>query len=96
MITRFITIATAPLVVVLVFGVSPASAACTCQCVDGKMQPLCSSAIDIAPPCIGICPVTVPSVGIAPLVVPPVGTTSCRPAQVCDQFGNCRVQQVCR
>jgi hypothetical protein len=79
----------------LVLVTSEAWAACTCQCVDVKMQPLCSSAIDIPPPCLGICPLSVPSVGIAPLVVPPVGTTSCRPAQVCDRFGNCRVQQVC-
>jgi hypothetical protein len=74
-----------------------AKAGCTCQCVDGRMQPLCSSTLDIAPPCMGICPLTMP--GIAPLddlSLPPLGTTSCRQAQVCDQFGNCRWQRVCR
>src|SRR5262249_17312466 len=29
-------------------------------------------------------------------LIPPLGTTSCRQAQTCDQFGNCRWQQVCR
>jgi hypothetical protein len=42
-----------------------AKAGCTCQCVDGRMQPPCSSTLDIAPPCMGICPLTMP--GIAPL-----------------------------
>ena len=95
MIARFLAIASAPLVLVLVLGVSPASAACTCQCVDGRMQPLCSSSIDIAPPCIGIC---APQVGIPPpsIAIPPVGTTSCRQARVSDQFSNCRWQEVCR
>jgi hypothetical protein len=29
---------------------SQVQAGCTCQCVNGQMQPLCSSALDIAPP----------------------------------------------
>lgn len=27
---------------------------------------------------------------------PPIGTSHCRQAQVCDRYGNCRWQQVCR
>jgi hypothetical protein len=72
-------------------------AGCTCQCVNGQMQPLCSSALDIAPPCMGICGPVAPSIApINPPTIPPPGTTSCRQAQICDQFGNCRWQQVCR
>jgi hypothetical protein len=71
-------------------------AGCTCQCVNGQMQPLCSSTFDIAPPCMGICGPAAPS--ITPFNPPrfrPMGTTSCRQAQICDQFGNCRWQEVC-
>jgi hypothetical protein len=37
-------------------------AGCTCQCVDGQMQPLCSSTLDTALPCMGIregCPLEI-------------------------------------
>jgi hypothetical protein len=72
-------------------------ARCTCQCVDGQTQPLCSSTLDIAPTCMGICGPVAPSIApINPARIPPLGTTSCRHAQICDQFGNCRWQQVCR
>ena len=75
-----------------------AEAGCTCQCVNGQMQPLCDNAIDLPPICPPtICPIMAPS--IAPLQaprLPPLGTTSCRQARVCDQFGNCRWQEVCR
>jgi hypothetical protein len=76
---------------------SQVQAGCTCQCINGQMQPLCSSALDIAPPCMGICGPVAPSIApINPPTIPPLGTTSCRQAQICDQFGNCRWQQVCR
>ena len=73
-------------------------ASCTCQCVNGEMQPLCSSAIDIPPICPPrICPIAGPSIApINPPTIPPLGTSSCRQARVCDPFGNCRWQQVCR
>jgi hypothetical protein len=75
-----------------------AEAACTCQCVNGQMQPLCSSAIDVPPICPPtVCPIMAPSIApIAPPTIPPAGTTACRQARVCDQFGNCRWQEVCR
>ena len=85
----------------LLFGgvFSTAEAACTCQCVDGQMQPLCSSVMDLPP----ICPPTIcsplPAPTIAPLMpptLPPLGTSSCRQAQICDNYGNCRWQQVCQ
>ncbi len=75
-----------------------AEASCTCQCVDGEMQPLCSGAIDLPPICPPtICPLAPSSIApINPPVLPPLGTSACRQARVCDQSGNCRWQQVCR
>jgi hypothetical protein len=76
---------------------APAEAACTCECVDGEMQPLCSSPLDIPPICPPrICPIVGPSIApINPPTLPPVGTWSCRQARICDPYGNCRWQQVC-
>jgi hypothetical protein len=76
----------------LIALVGSAEATCVCRCVDGEMQPLCSSAIDLPPICpLTICPLTAPSiVPFAPLTLPPLGTTDCRRAQVCNGFGNCR------
>jgi hypothetical protein len=76
---------------------APAEASCTCQCVDGEMQPLCSSSIDIPPICPPrICPIAGPSIApINPPTIPPLGTSSCRQARICDPYGNCRWQQVC-
>ena len=77
---------------------SPSQASCTCQCVDGNMQPLCSNAIDLPPICPpAICPLAAPSITpINPPRIPPIGTSVCRQARICDQFGNCRWQQVCQ
>jgi hypothetical protein len=79
------------------FFVGEANAACTCQCVNGNMQPLCDSAIDLRPICPPtICPITAPSIApISTPVIPPIGTSACHQARVCDAFGNCRWQQVC-
>ncbi|WP_407174796.1 hypothetical protein [Bradyrhizobium sp. STM 3562] len=63
---------------------APAHASCECRCVEGEMQALCSSSIDIAP----ICPATVcaiPPPSIAPIQPPqvaPLGTSECSPRQV--------------
>lgn len=73
-------------------------AGCTCQCVDGEMQPLCDSTIDLEPICPpAVCPIASPSIApIQPPTLPPLGTSSCRQARLCDNFGNCRWQEVCR
>lgn len=75
-----------------------ARAACECQCVDGRMQPLCDSAIDMRPMCPAmLCPMAPPSLApIAPQTLPPLGTTQCRQARVCDVMGHCGWQEVCR
>ncbi len=70
----------------LAIKIDAADAACICKCVDGEMQPLCQSSIDLPP----ICPPAVPP------SLPPLGTSQCRQARVCDNFGNCQWQQVCR
>jgi hypothetical protein len=76
---------------------SSAEAACVCRCVDGEMQPICNSAMDLPPICPPtICPIAPPSIApIIPPSVPPLGTSDCRMAQVCNMFGNCRWQRVC-
>ncbi len=89
------------LLVVAGSAVSPsdsAGASCTCECVDGHMQPLCDSAINSAPICPPrLCPLPIPSLApLNPPTLPPLGTSACREARVCDGFGNCRWQQVCR
>jgi hypothetical protein len=81
----------------LLIGGSAANAACTCMCVDGRMQPLCDGVID--PP--RVCPPTVcrpPKPSVAP-VIPPnlltLGGSQCKQAQVCDPSGKCAWEQVC-
>jgi hypothetical protein len=73
--------------VVLVIGPlfsAGASASCICRCINGEMQPICSSSIEVPP----ICPPTVCQVvppSVAPIqspMVPPVGASSCAPEQV--------------
>ena len=61
-----------------------ARASCECRCVEGSMQALCSSSIDIPPICPGtICALPPPS--IAPIrtpPLPPLGTSQCTQRQV--------------
>lgn len=51
-----------------------AEAACSCRCIDGKAQPVCSSSTDIRPFCQ---PASCP---IAPPVKPPLDTRNPAPA----------------
>jgi hypothetical protein len=85
-------------ILLLGINIETADAACVCQCVDGEMQPLCQSSIDLPPICPpAVCPIAPPSVTpINPPTLPPLGTSQCRQARVCDAFGNCQWQQVCR
>lgn len=61
-----------------------ANASCSCECVNGQMQALCDSAIDLPPICPPkICPL--PSPRRAPLqspTLPPIGTSQCWQEQV--------------
>ena len=61
-----------------------ASADCVCRCVNGQVQALCRSSLDIQPICAPqVCQVVPPSIEpIATPRVPPIGTSSCRQVQV--------------
>ena len=82
----------------LAINTERADAGGLCQCVDGQMQPLCQSSIDVRPVCpAAVCPIAVPSIApVKPATIPPIGTSQCRQARVCDTFGNCQWQEVCR
>ncbi len=72
----------------LVLGLAPASAfaMCTCECIDGAVQPLCDSSEGVAPYCPArTCP-TVPSSSPPPAMSPPAGATTCRPVQMLNPF----------
>jgi hypothetical protein len=74
-------------------------AACSCTCVNGQVQALCSSALDLEPICAPqICPIVPPS--IAPLqspMVPPVGTYGCRQVQALNRYtGQYEWRTVCQ
>lgn len=71
------------LFIILFFKPNKLEAACKCMCVDGEMQPICTSAIDIPPPCIGICSIAPPSIPpITAPKIPPIGTSKCEMRQV--------------
>jgi hypothetical protein len=68
-----------------------ADAGCSCQCVDGQMQPACTSAFEVPPICaLRTCP-------FGPTLAPPPigGRSSCAQAQSCDSYGHCVWKQVC-
>ena len=75
----------ATLLVGLAWMVAPtsASAACSCECVNGQAVPLCESSLDIPPPCMRLCPMTPPAVKpLDPITLPPLGTDTCSMEQV--------------
>ena len=59
-------------------------AACVCRCVDGEMQPLCESSIDLPPICpMTVCALVPPSLTpMQPIGIPPLGTSQCSQRQV--------------
>jgi hypothetical protein len=67
-----------------------AFASCTCRCVNGSVQALCTSTLDIQPICAPqICPIVPPSISpIQPPTIPPIGTSSCAPQQVLNPYTN--------
>ena len=76
-----------------------AFAGCVCRCVNGSVQAICSSTLDIQPICATqICPIVPPS--IAPIqtpAIPPIGTSSCAPVQVLNPRTNqYEWQRVCQ
>ena len=87
------------IVMVLTAWSAPSSAACRCACVNGTMQAVCQSNIDLPPICgASVCAIAPPS--IAPIqrpTVPPIGTRSCSQQQVQNSdTGRYEWQTVCR
>ena len=79
------------------FFVEEANAHCVCRCVNGSVQPICSSEVDLPPICAPIiCPIVPPSVTqmqpsvtpMQPAIVPPIGTSFCSLQQVPSPYTN--------
>lgn len=71
---------------------------CTCECVNGEVEPICSNALEVPPVCAPrVCPIVTPSVQpITPPTVPPVGTSQCEEKQVYnDDTGEYEWKLVC-
>ena len=83
----------------LLFGFAGVvNAACQCRCVNGQVEAICQSAIDLKPICSPtICPIAPPSVRpVGPPTVPPVGTSQCHNQQVWDpNLGQYVWQRLC-
>jgi hypothetical protein len=74
-------------------------AECSCVCMNGENQPLCTNTLEIAPICPPvICPIE--NLSIAPIAspdVPPVGTQECKMEQVYNEHSQqYEWIQVCR
>ncbi len=63
-----------------------------------RQEPLCDSTLDVPMPAMPrVAPVVPPVVEPIPMPrVPPVGTSACQQVRVCNSFGQCRWQTVCR
>jgi hypothetical protein len=69
-------------IVASAFFTVAAHAKCVCQCVEGRLQPRCTTSIDIPPACpLSVCEMTPPSIA-PPMQVPPVGGSQCSQRQV--------------
>ena len=84
-------------IVLLVVSLT-AMADCVCRCVNGQMQAICTSTLDIPPICPPtICSIAPPSIQPIPTPrIPPIGTTRCAPQQVYNPYtGRYEWKEVC-
>ncbi|WP_186267794.1 hypothetical protein [Burkholderia gladioli] len=67
-----------------------ALADCECRCVDGQVQAICSSTLDMRPMCAPqICPMrSLQMQPMTPMSMPPVGTSSCTMRQVYNPYSH--------
>jgi len=84
--------------VMIILAASFAGADCKCLCINGEVQAVCSSSLDLQPLCPPrICPLTPPS--IEPLKLPslpPLGTSKCVQQQVYNErTGRYEWREVC-
>jgi hypothetical protein len=72
--------------IVLLSSSEETIAACQCACVNGGVQAICQSTMDLPPLCSPtLCPLVPPSLTpLNPPHLPPLGTSHCRPKQVWD------------
>lgn len=87
------------LCVVALGVISIANASCVCKCVNGEVEPICSSSTELPPICSPrVCPITPPSVvPINPPTIPPIGTSNCGMEQVYnDSSYRYEWKQICR
>jgi len=76
------------LLFILLLIPSWALADCQCVCMNGQVQALCTSTLDIKPICSSrICPLQAPSIKpIQTPSIPPIGTNSCSQQQVYNEY----------
>lgn len=67
-------------------------AACFCEFINGVVQPMCSSSLDVRPSCGPPVRERWVTVVASP---PPLRLESCRPAVICEKHGACRSKWVC-
>lgn len=76
------------LMALLALSGGAAQADCVCRCVNGQVQAICSSPLDLRPLCAPqLCPITPPT--IRPLQMPqlpPLGASSCEQRQVLNPY----------
>ena len=71
---------------------------CQCVCMEGEVQAVCSSTLDIKPICAPrVCPITPPAVEpVQTPRVPPIGTKTCVQKQVYNEItGAYEWKEVC-
>lgn len=66
------------------------NASCTCECVNGKIEPLCTDALEATPICgMEVCPIPPPSAQpVLPPMLPPLGSSKCEEKQVLNRDTN--------
>jgi hypothetical protein len=78
----------------LTLGVPDAAGAqCFCEFINGVMQPMCGSSLDIRPRCGH--PIREWSTPVLVPPPPPLRVDSCKPAVICYRHGVCRTKWVC-
>ena len=84
--------------VFVIAAAAEGQARCVCRCVDGEVQPVCSSPADLPPLCRPMVCIAedVPPEPPPSLKVPPPGAKSCRQVRVCDDTNLCDWEEVCR
>ena len=67
---------------------STANASCTCECVNGQVEAICSNSMELRPLCAPrLCPLVNPSLKpLDSLTLPPLGTTTCTNMQVYNPY----------